>query len=234
MALGILVSDSPKIRHQGFNFGLMGMIGFECVYPAWNEQIEDKGLIWAHKQFGFCDLVWRARIFNPKKRIRTEGNRPLFFKFLFRFVCFCVNQVYGAHPVQFCLPFWKVKGPFSKFLVSSHFPTFLEREPPFCLSRHDCAWIRDPMKKSERSFTIEIRPEGSTKGSALLGIDEGSTLTISLGSGKQYSASIEKVHQALARWHAKEHPTGRKQRRLFTSSEEYRKYRREHPEEFQS
>jgi hypothetical protein len=78
------------------------------------------------------------------------------------------------------------------------------------------------MKKTERSFTIEIKPEGSTKGSAVIGIDERSTLTIAFHGGKEYSAPIEKVHQALARWHAKEHPIGRKRRRFFRDSEELR------------
>jgi hypothetical protein len=34
-----------------------------------------------------------------------------------------------------------------------------------------------------------------------------------------------------ARWHAKEHPTGKTRRRLFTSSEEMRRLRKEHPDD---
>jgi hypothetical protein len=64
----------------------------------------------------------------------------------------------------------------------------------------------------------------------IIGISPGSMLTISLGvDHEQYSAPIEKIHQILARWHAKEHPTGKRRRRLFKSSEELRKFRKEHP-----
>lgn len=90
------------------------------------------------------------------------------------------------------------------------------------------------MKKLERSFVVEIDQQ------ALLGVCPESVLSIRLRDNRTghdtvtYSATIEKIHHTLARWHAKEHPTGQRRRRLFTSSEEFRKYRREHPEEFRS
>jgi hypothetical protein len=86
------------------------------------------------------------------------------------------------------------------------------------------------MKKPERSFVVEIDQK------ALLGVSPESVLSIKLintRTGKDtmtYSASVEKVHATLARWHAKEHPTGKRRRRLFTSSEQMRKYRMEHPD----
>ena len=66
------------------------------------------------------------------------------------------------------------------------------------------------MKKPERSFVVEIDQK------ALLGVSPESMLTIKLintRTGKDtmtYSASVEKVHATLARWHAKEHPTGKR------------------------
>jgi hypothetical protein len=51
---------------------------------------------------------------------------------------------------------------------------------------------------------------------------------------KAYSGSIGQLHSYLARLSAKKHPTNKRRRKLFTSSEERRKYRREHPEELQS
>jgi hypothetical protein len=71
--------------------------------------------------------------------------------------------------------------------------------------------------KSE-GFTISIGK------STIIGIEPGSTFTISSSGAdrKEYSAPIEKVHQTLARWHAKENPTGKKRRKLFKSSEEMR------------
>jgi hypothetical protein len=76
------------------------------------------------------------------------------------------------------------------------------------------------MKKSDRSFAIEIEPPGS----AIIGIEEGKTLTIALSGGKTtYTAPIEKVYAAMVRWHQKEHPTGKKRRRLLASSEQLRR-----------
>jgi hypothetical protein len=70
----------------------------------------------------------------------------------------------------------------------------------------------------KNSFTISIN-----RGSTIIGIEPGSTFTISGGgNAKEYSAPIEKVHAALSRWHAKEHPTGRKRRRFSRDSEELR------------
>ena len=90
-----------------------------------------------------------------------------------------------------------------------------------------------PLGRSERTFVVEIDQK------ALLGVSPESVLSIRLRDNRTgddtvtYCATIEKIHQTLARWHSKEHPTGKRRRRLFTSSEEFRKYRREHPEEFQ-
>jgi hypothetical protein len=86
------------------------------------------------------------------------------------------------------------------------------------------------MKKPERRFVVEIDQK------ALLGVSPDSVLSIRLSNsrtGKEtmaYSASVEKVHATLARWHAKEHPTGKRRRRLLTSSEQLRNYRMEHPD----
>lgn len=76
----------------------------------------------------------------------------------------------------------------------------------------------------KNTFTLEVGQ------SALIGIPRESLVTVALGDGKRYSAPIEKVHKALARWHAKEHPSGKKRRKLFTSSEEMRRLRKEHPD----
>ena len=79
------------------------------------------------------------------------------------------------------------------------------------------------MKKPERSFVVEIEQ------TAHLGVSPESMLSIRLiptRTGKEpmtYSAPIEFVHAALARKHARENPSGKKRRRLFTSSEEYPK-----------
>jgi hypothetical protein len=65
------------------------------------------------------------------------------------------------------------------------------------------------MKKPERSFVVEIDQK------ALLGVSPESVLSIKLintRTGQEpmtYSASIEKIHATMARWHAKEHPTGK-------------------------
>jgi hypothetical protein len=70
--------------------------------------------------------------------------------------------------------------------------------------------------KTSRSFIIEV--EG---GSAILGIEPGDMLSLSLrGGGKRYTASVEWLHATLARKHQRENPTGRKRRRLLTSSEQ--------------
>ena len=73
------------------------------------------------------------------------------------------------------------------------------------------------MKKPPNTFTVEIDPPGK----AWIGVERGKMIAISLGVGQQYTAPIEKVHATLARWHAKEHPSGKKRRKqLFSSSEE--------------
>ena len=84
------------------------------------------------------------------------------------------------------------------------------------------------MKKPTSTFTLEVE-----KGSTLIGIPPGSAISITLGDGKVYSASIEKIHKAMAAWHAKANPTGKKHRRFFSSSEEMKKYLKEHPEEME-
>jgi hypothetical protein len=92
------------------------------------------------------------------------------------------------------------------------------------------------VKRAEREFVVTINQK------AHLGVSPESQISIELigRTGQKtvaYSASVEKVHAALARIHAKEHPNPsgkRRRRRLFTSSEELRKYRQEHPEEFES
>jgi hypothetical protein len=74
------------------------------------------------------------------------------------------------------------------------------------------------MKRHERTFSVEVG-----KGSSIIGIPADATLTIALGGGKQYSASVEKVHATLARWHAKANPNGkRRRRRLLTHSNQLR------------
>jgi hypothetical protein len=96
--------------------------------------------------------------------------------------------------------------------------------------RLDCALIAE-MKKPPNMFTVEVHlPQ--RPGRAFIGAELGFLLTISMNGGQQYSAPIEKVYATLQRWHAKANPTGKKRRRLFNDSEEYRKYKREHPEEF--
>jgi hypothetical protein len=81
------------------------------------------------------------------------------------------------------------------------------------------------MKKSWRSFSF-----GVDGGKTFIGIEPGTVFVIALGGGSEYRAPIEKIHAAMGRWHAKEHPTGKKRRRLLTSSEEMRRYRKEHPD----
>ncbi len=54
------------------------------------------------------------------------------------------------------------------------------------------------MKKPERTFTVEVGE------SALIGISPKAMLGIALtGDGKVYSAPIERIHKAMAGWHAK-------------------------------
>ena len=85
------------------------------------------------------------------------------------------------------------------------------------------------LKKPPSLFMIDV---GNSKKTAFLGIEPGTMITVSRGChSKQYSASIEFVHAALARQHARENPTGRKRRKLFTTSEQIRKYLQEHPGE---
>ena len=68
-----------------------------------------------------------------------------------------------------------------------------------------------------RTFIIEV--EG---GSTIIGIEKGTMFSISLSNGRKYVASIERIHQTLARWHAKEHPIGKPRRKFLTSSEQLR------------
>ena len=77
----------------------------------------------------------------------------------------------------------------------------------------------------KKLFMIDV---GNSKKTAFLGIEPGTMITISRGcDSKQYSAAIEKIHATLARWHAKEHPTGKRRRRLFTHSDQLKKYLKE-------
>ena len=64
---------------------------------------------------------------------------------------------------------------------------------------------------ARRFFVIEA---GS---SALIGIDPKTTISIRLGEGVKYSASVERIHKAMASWHAKQNPSGKTRRgRLLT------------------
>ena len=87
------------------------------------------------------------------------------------------------------------------------------------------------MKKLERGFVVEVGQN------ALLGVSPESIVTIHLmnyraGRGTtKYSATVEWLHTTLARKHQRENPTGRKRRRFFSSSEEMKKYLKEHPGE---
>jgi hypothetical protein len=64
------------------------------------------------------------------------------------------------------------------------------------------------MKKPRDFYGIEINPSHTKR--LWIGIERGDTFAISLGGGQQYTAPIEKVYATLQRWHAKEHPSGRK------------------------
>jgi hypothetical protein len=64
------------------------------------------------------------------------------------------------------------------------------------------------MKKPSNYYGIEINPSHTKR--LWIGIERGDTFAISLGGGQQYTAPIEKVYATLQRWHAKEHPSGRK------------------------
>ena len=83
------------------------------------------------------------------------------------------------------------------------------------------------MKKPEKTFTLEVGQ------SALIGIPRESLVTIALRDGKRYCVSIEKLHATLARWHAKENPTGKHRRRLLVHSDQMkndpRRYATEKP-----
>ena len=70
--------------------------------------------------------------------------------------------------------------------------------------------------KTNRSFIIEV--EG---GSAIVGIPESATVTIALGHGKKYSASVEKIHAAMCRWNSGKQTAAKpKRRRLLTHSDQ--------------
>ena len=69
---------------------------------------------------------------------------------------------------------------------------------------------------SDASFAVEISPPGQL----VFGIESGEMLAVSR-NGRRYTAPIDKVYATLQRWHAKEHPSGKKRRKqLFSSSEE--------------
>ena len=88
------------------------------------------------------------------------------------------------------------------------------------------------MKKSPKMFTVEVHPPGRP-GKAWIGAECGQVLSINLipnRTGQEpitYSAPIEKIHATLARWHSKEHPTGRKRLRLFGISEEQYRFEKD-------
>ena len=62
------------------------------------------------------------------------------------------------------------------------------------------------MKPARRHFVIEA---GS---SALIGIEPGTMISIRLGEGVKYSAPVERIHKAMASWHAKASPSGKTRR----------------------
>ena len=76
------------------------------------------------------------------------------------------------------------------------------------------------MKKHERSFVVGIDQK------AHLGVSPESVLSIKLipnRTGQEpmtYSASVEKVYATLQRWHAKQQPGRKRDRKLFGISEE--------------
>jgi hypothetical protein len=74
------------------------------------------------------------------------------------------------------------------------------------------------MKSARRLYVIQA---GS---SHLIGIEPGTTVTVGLMEGKRYTAPIERIHKALASWHAKANPSGKTRRgRLLTSSDQLQK-----------
>ena len=77
------------------------------------------------------------------------------------------------------------------------------------------------MKKPLSSFFgVEIHPPGRP-GHQWLGCERGDMITITTERGIEYTAPLGKVYATVQRWHAKEHPTGRKRdRKLFGASEQ--------------
>jgi hypothetical protein len=74
------------------------------------------------------------------------------------------------------------------------------------------------VKKPAHLFVIEA---GS---SHLIGIEPQTMITVGLMEGRRYTAPIERLHKAMASWHAKANPTGKRRRgRLLTSSDQPRK-----------
>ena len=68
------------------------------------------------------------------------------------------------------------------------------------------------MKKPYRFYNFGV--DGAE---LIIGIEPGTTMIISLGRGIEYRASIERIHKAMAAWHAKEHPaTGKRKCRRFS------------------
>jgi hypothetical protein len=82
------------------------------------------------------------------------------------------------------------------------------------------------MKKPERTFIVGVG-DGVTERSAILGVSERDTLTISLGSGRKvYGAPVAKVFAALSRWHALANPTGKRRHRRLMHSSQLRRLRK--------
>ena len=78
-------------------------------------------------------------------------------------------------------------------------------------NQHDVRRSQKPkrakvMKPARRHFVIEA---GS---SALIGIEPGTMISIRLGEGVKYSAPVERIHKAMASWHAKASPSGKTRR----------------------
>ena len=96
------------------------------------------------------------------------------------------------------------------------------------------------MKKPSTMFTVEIHPPGRS-GKAWIGVECGQVFSIKLmenRTGKDnmtYSAPIEFAPCGIGAQTRKRESSGKKRRRLFTSSEEYpENTATKHPEEFRS
>jgi hypothetical protein len=80
------------------------------------------------------------------------------------------------------------------------------------------------MKKLPNMFGVMIHPPGRP-GHQWLGCEASDMITIRTERGIEYTAPLGKVYATVQRWHAREHPTGRKRQipQIFGISEE--KYR---------